>query len=120
MRIPSNISLHKYIQRLIATDRLEKFYATDDWRELREEVLEYFHFECQECLRKGNYTRADCVHHVNEVRQRPDLALSRHYVDSKGIRQYNLIPLCNTCHNLIHDKLNKFIKKDKFTNEERW
>jgi len=120
MRIPKDIPLTKYIRELIRADKVEQFYYTEDWKELRAEVLEYFHNECQECLRKGNYTRADCVHHVNEVRHRPDLALSRYYVDGRGIRQYNLIPLCNVCHNLVHDKLGEWQNKDKFTNKERW
>jgi 5-methylcytosine-specific restriction endonuclease McrA len=60
------------------------------------------------------------VHHVNELRDRPDLALSRWYTDDKGQRQPNLVPLCKTCHNIVHEKLIKWAKKDKFTNEERW
>ena len=120
MRIPQNKSLREYIRELIKKDKLEQFYITDDWRELREEILRDFHYECQECLKKGTYTKADCVHHINEVRHRPDLALSRHYIDEKGMKQLNLIPLCNTCHNIIHEKLTKFKRKDMFTNEEKW
>ena len=120
MRIPKDIPLSKYIRQLISRDQVAKFYLSDDWKELREDVLETFHYECQECLKKGRYTKADCVHHINEVRHRPDLALSRYYVDDKGQQQYNLIPLCNTCHNLIHDKLGNWQRKDKFTNTEMW
>ena len=120
MRIPKDIPLAVYIRQLIKEDKLEQFYITDDWRELRADVLKDFHNECQECLKKGKYIRAVCVHHINEVRHKPHLALSRYYVDDKGQQQYNLIPLCNTCHNLIHDKLGKWQRKDKFTNEERW
>ena len=120
MRIPSNIPLAKWIRQLIRENKIERFYQTEDWKELRQSVLEFFHFECQECLKKGKYTKAGCVHHVNEVKVRPDLALSRLFVDEKGQTQYNLIPLCNICHNLIHDKLGEWQKKDKFINEERW
>lgn len=120
MRIPKDIPLEVYIKQLIKADKLELFYITDDWKELRIEVLKDFHKECQECLKKGRYTKAVCVHHINEVRITPRLALSRYYVDDKGQKQYNLIPLCNTCHNLIHDKLGKWQRKDKFTNEELW
>ena len=121
MRIPKDIPLAKYIRRLIAADKVEQFYYTGEWKELRADVMEYFHNECQECLKHGRYTRADCVHHVNEVRHRPDLALSRYYVDAKGIRQYNLIALCNQCHNVAHpDKGYKSDVKDRFTNKERW
>ena len=121
MRIPKDIPLKVYIQRLIEEDRIEEFYCSSDWRELREEVKNFFHYECQECLKRGVITTDElCVHHVNEVRDRPDLALSRYYVDHKGQRQYNLIPLCKTCHNVTHDKLGEWQRRDKFTNEEKW
>lgn len=120
MRIPKDIPLAKYIRKLIRADKVELFYYTDDWKELRAKVMEAFHNECQECLKKGKYTRAECVHHVNEVRHRPDLALSRYYVDAKGVKQYNLVPLCKICHNIAHP--NKGYKGDvcRFTNKERW
>lgn len=121
MRIPKDIPLAVYIKRLIAAGEEERFYWTDDWKELRADVLEFFHNECQECLKHGKITTDElCVHHVNELKNRPDLALSRHYVDSKGQRQYNLIPLCKTCHNIVHDKLGNWQRKDKFTNTELW
>lgn len=120
MRIPRDIPLAVYIKRLIAADKIEQFYFTEDWKELRLEVLEELHNECQECLKNGDYTKADCVHHVNEVRQQPALALSKYYIDSKGNKQRNLVPLCNQCHNNVHDKLGEWQRKDKFTNEEKW
>lgn len=120
MRIPKDIPLATWIRQLIREDKVELFYFTDEWKELRQDVLEAHYYECQHCMKKGKYTKAICVHHHNEVRQRPDLALSRYYTDSEGNRQLNLIPLCNTCHNLVHDKLGEWQRKDKFTNEERW
>lgn len=121
MRIPKDIPLAVYIRRLIREDKVEKFYFTDDWKELREDVLEDFHHECQECLKQGVITTDElCVHHVNELRDRPDLALSRWYVDQQGQRQPNLIPLCKTCHNVVHEKLYKYSRREKFENEERW
>ena len=120
MKIPTNVPLRVYIERLIAADKIELFYRTDEWKELRADVLEFFHWECQECLKHGRYTNADCVHHVNEVRVRPDLALSKYFTDADGKQQFNLIPLCNTCHNIVHDKLYAFQRRDKFNNKERW
>lgn len=114
------MSLSAYIRRLIAANNIIAFYKTDDWKELRQKVLEDHHYECQHCLRKGEYTRADCVHHVNEVKQRPDLALSEYYIDGEGKKKRNLIPLCNTCHNIEHEKLLKWQQRNKFTNKERW
>lgn len=120
MRVPKDIPLAVYIKRLISADKIEQFYFTEDWKELRADVLDELHSECQECLKKGNYSEAVCVHHVNEVRHRPELALSKYYIDKQGTKQRNLVPLCNQCHNLVHDKLGEWQRKDKFTNEERW
>lgn len=120
MRIPTDIPLSVWIRRLIKAGKIGLFYLTEEWKELRQEVLDSFYNECQECLKKGIYTKADCVHHINEVKKRPDLALSRYYIDSKGNKQLNLVPLCNQCHNNVHDKLGEWNKKDKFINEERW
>lgn len=120
MRIPKDIPLSKYIRQLIRDNKIELFYYSEDWKELRQDVLDFFHNECQECLKTGRYTKADCVHHINEVRHRPDLALSRYYIDGQGNKCVNLVPLCNQCHNIVHDKLSKWQRKDKFMNEERW
>ena len=121
MRIPTDIPLAKWIRQLIKADMVEQFYFTDDWKELRQDVLDDFHNECQECLKKGVVTTDElCVHHVNEVRHRPELALSRYFTDDKGQTQPNLVPLCKVCHNIVHEKVKKARKSDKFTNEERW
>lgn len=120
MRIPTDISLESFIRSLIDINKLYVFYKSDDWLELRQEVLEEHNFECQECLKRGRYTKADCVHHVNEVRHVPGLALSKTYIDKHGKEQKQLVPLCNTCHNIVHDKLQTWQRKDKFQNVERW
>lgn len=121
MRIPTDIPLATYIRQLIRADRVEEFYWTDEWKELRQDVMQSFHYECQGCLQQGKYTRAICVHHVNHVTRRPDLALSRHYTDHQGKKQYNLIPLCDACHNQAHPEKGWNRKgKERFTTEERW
>ncbi len=120
MRVPKDIPLAVWIRQLYKQDKIYLFYKTDDWLELRQRVLDDNHNECIECVKVGKYSEADCVHHINEVRDRPDLALSRYYTDNNGQRQPNLVPLCNACHNIIHDKFSKFYNKDKFINEERW
>lgn len=120
MRIPKDIPLAKWIRQLIAANKEGVFYLTDDWRELRYEVLRDYHYECQECLKRGKYSRAECVHHHNELKHRPDLAMSKFYLDQDGNKMPNLVPLCNICHNVIHDKLGGWKRKDKFDNEERW
>lgn len=121
MRIPKDIPLATYIRRLIKADKLYQFYLSKEWKELRQRVLENFHFECQECLKKGRYTKADCVHHVNEVIPHPELALSQWYVNPEtGKTELNLVPLCNACHNTVHEKSKKAWENKRFTNEEKW
>ena len=120
MRIPKDVPLAAYIRGLIKHDKVYRFYQTDEWKDLRLDVLEELHNECQDCLLQGKYTRADCVHHHNEVKDRPELALSKHYTDAQGKKQRQLIPLCNTCHFFNFSCLMLWQSKDKFTNEERW
>lgn len=120
MQIPTDMKMAKWIRQLIRDGKVEQFYQTKEWKELRLEVLEEHYYECQECIKFGRYTRATCVHHVNELKDRPDLALSRYYVDHAGVRHKQLLPLCNKCHNIVHDKLRSFVEGKRFTNIERW
>ena len=113
-----------YINKLIEEDRLYKFYKSREWKALRHEVLEDQHYECQECLRYGRVTRSNTVHHVNHVTDRPDLALSKYYIDSDGMERQNLICVCAMHHNMLHPEKgyktkNKKNKSEKI-NDERW
>lgn len=124
-RIPSDIPLATWIRQLIKDDALWKFYKTDDWIELKDDVLRDAHYECQHCLRKGRYKRAEMVHHINEVRKRPDLALTREYIDTiTKEKKKNLVALCNSCHEVEHpDRFGNYRMQrgiEKFSNEERW
>ena len=67
-------------------------YKKKSWRRLRLAVLKRDKYQCQECKRKGITRDADMVHHCN-----PD-ALDMFYDTG------NLISLCNTCHNVMHDR----------------
>ena len=122
MRVPTGVRLEDYIYSLIANGNIYKFYKTDEWNSLRDEVMREQHYECQRCLEAGRYTRADMVHHVNEVRKVPRLALSKTFVDSEGKEQRNLIALCNPCHEREHDRANVAARENvkRFTNAERW
>lgn len=116
-------NLAAYIRELIDQDRLYVFYKSKEWIELREEVLRDNHYECVHCLQRGAYTRAVMVHHVNEVRKRPDMALTKTYTDQEGQEQKNLVPLCFACHEREHDRFEKIRAeqgREKFANEERW
>lgn len=109
------------IIELIDSGRIVRFYQSREWRELREDVLHDHHYECQRCAERGRYTRATMVHHVQEVRKRPDLALCKTYVDLQGVEHQQLMPLCQACHEAEHNKLSAYSNKhNNFVNKERW
>ena len=64
------------------------FYHWPVWRRLRIQALERDHYLCQECLRQGRLTAATEVHHKQEIRTHPELALVLS----------NLESLCWKCH----------------------
>lgn len=113
-----------WIGELIAQDKLYKFYKSREWLALRDEVLREHHYECQHCLKHGRYKRAVMVHHVNEVRKRPDMALTKEYIDAaSGATVQNLVPLCFACHEAEHDRWEKTRAeqgRERFVNVERW
>ena len=121
-------NLSGYIRELESQGRLYRFYKSREWRSLRDSVLRDSHFECARCARVGRYSRAVMVHHVNEVLQRPDLALSRYYMDDQGIQRDNLVPLCAACHETEHKRFTVDGAKAtattgaaaRFVNVERW
>ena len=124
--------IEKYINKLIAKDELWRFYKTREWITLRDQILAENHNECAVCKQKGIIKRYDTdekgnkhliktVHHVQFVRNHPELALSRYYY-YKGEKKENLIVVCKSCHNQLHPEKRKNFRKndDNFMNEERW
>jgi 5-methylcytosine-specific restriction endonuclease McrA len=122
----NNKELAAWINTLIQEDKLYKFYKSRAWLELRASVMDQYHNECYNCRKKGKITQAQTVHHVNHVKDRPDLALTQYIITEQGEKKANLIPLCNACHNLEHleEKAYKayFNKKKNKDDEpeERW
>ncbi|WP_407938551.1 HNH endonuclease [Niallia nealsonii] len=100
----------EYLIQLIREDKLIKFYKSRAWKDLREVALRRDNYECQNCKGRGRYHRAQCVHHIKEVKPHPELALT---LD-------NLMSLCNACHNQVHDRVAAKRGQPKFVNEERW
>lgn len=97
-----------------------KFYKLPEWINLKNEILKEQHYECEICRKQGKYTRAYLVHHNRFVRKYPELALSKTYT-YKDKKYKNLVALCNSCHEKIHDRNGfKNKTKDKFKNEEKW
>ena len=128
-------NVERWINELIQKDELWKFYKSKSWKDLKNKILEENHNECCLCKKVGVIKRYDIdaagqkhliktVHHINHVREHPELALSRYYYD-KGQERENLIVVCKACHNKLHPEKLKGCtqrekKRDKYTNEERW
>lgn len=58
----------------------------EDWRQLRDEVLQRDRFTCQRCRRKFRYKKKFIVHHLIPRQKGGSNELS------------NLITLCHACH----------------------
>ncbi|UXU54259.1 HNH endonuclease [Staphylococcus agnetis] len=103
----------KHIDYKDVNDR-KRFYKTSEWRRLRKQRLIIDNYECQWCKEKGRVvTNKDTrliVHHIEEVKDRPELALD---ID-------NLVTVCFECHEEHHDR-NIYKKKEtKWSNDEWW
>lgn len=120
MRVPSDTTLAEWIRDLEKSGRIYRFYKTDDWRDLRDAVMRDHHNECEMCASKGRYTRADTVHHEFEVRRHPHMALTRYIDEPDGTRREVLHPLCNQCHNDVHERTFKGNAPRPQLNAERW
>lgn len=95
---------------------IHKFYTWRKWIAKRDAALQLDRYECQHCKRRGRYTKATTVHHVNPLRQYPMLALSMYYVDVDGNSHRQLISLCRDCHERAH---NRVLGYNALT-EEKW
>lgn len=113
--------VHKDWSKEIAKGNVLAFYKSTDWDIARERALKRDRFTCQFFL--GKYTegehkakktmlkKANTVHHIIPVKERPDLALD---LD-------NLISLSHEAHEIIEDR-HKFYfrRKKKPLTEESW
>ena len=70
-------------------------YKSKQWKRKRQTVLRRDEYRCRECRRYGKTTDGTTVHHVNQLKDRPELCLTT----------ANLISLCNKCHEMMHDRL---------------
>ena len=93
----------------IAENDIHAFYQTAAWHRLSAKILAEQH-ECQICRSHHRYSPAEIAHHINMVREHPELALSE-YADD-GSR--NIIAVCRKCHSEIH------MGAAGYRNIERW
>lgn len=108
------------IKKLIENHQIAKFYDDIDWRLLSEEVRREYHNECQICKAKGKITPAVITHHVKHLRQHPELAYIKKYVDKDGKEQIQLLPVCFACHEEQHPERRWSKRTGKYVNDEKW
>ena len=110
------------LKQLIADDRLDLFYNSRAWRQLARDVKQAQNNECQRCKARGRYAQASIVHHAQHLREHPDLAYSKCYLDERGNKQKQLIALCFACHEEVHGRMFKGNtgKRSGYTNEEQF
>lgn len=70
------------------------FYQSKEWRKARKLALQRDHYLCQLRLSPDCTRKATTVHHIKELEDYPELALT---LD-------NLTSCCYTCHELTKDK----------------
>lgn len=75
-------------------NRNSAVYQSKRWKQVRESVMRRDHYECQECKRFGKHTLATMVHHIYFVELFPSLRFAK----------WNLISLCSSCHNKMHNR----------------
>lgn len=114
-------SVTAFVGWCIVNDCVERFYKTYPWQRVRAEVMTLDHGECQLCKARGLYSPAKVAHHINYLRNRPDLALCIWYVDAAGQRRRNIIAVCNDCHEAEHKRLELLHQpKREPVTPERW
>ena len=106
---------------LVEGGREHDFYCSARWHRKRDEILRRDRYECQICKSRGKYKRAELVHHVQHLKDRPDLALADTYPGEDGQEHRQLISVCKDCHeNVCHPDRMRKQRKEKFVTEERW
>ena len=118
--LPMTERFFQWLLGLIASGDIHPFYVSREWRDLSAAVLRDDHRNCQICGRAG---AAELVHHVRHVKRFPQLALSRHYTDERGVQQRNLISVCRGCHETVchPERMRKHqCKHERFATAERW
>lgn len=69
-------------------------YKDKRWETLRARILRRDGYMCQECKRYGRAVEGDHVHHIFPYEFYPEYAY----------KSWNLITLCQRCHNKMHDR----------------
>ena len=75
--------------------RNNSFYKSNKWIAKRLKVLKRDKYECCNCKRYFKTTEAKVIHHIYFFEDYPKL----------GLLNWNLISLCDSCHNKMHNRL---------------
>ena len=106
---------------LVGEGKEHLFYCSTEWKRKRREVLARYKYECQICKAHGKYRKADLVHHVNDLKERPDLALCDAYTDGEGVEHRQLVSVCRECHETVcHPERMRKNAGNRFSTVERW
>lgn len=73
---------------------VDPYYKSKRWEHLREKVLRRDGYKCRECIRYGKHKSAEVVHHAVPRSDFPELQWE----------SWNLVSLCNTCHEHMHTR----------------
>ena len=74
--------------------KTDPFYKSARWEHLRGVILRRDGYRCQECRRYGNLAQATMVHHAIPREDFPELSYE----------PWNLVSLCNACHEKMHKR----------------
>ena len=75
--------------------RNTNFYKNNKWTVKREKILKRDTYECQNCKRYYKTKEAKTVHHIYFFDDFTEL----------GLVNWNLVSLCNECHNKMHNRI---------------
>ena len=88
-------SRHKQYNNNVRDKRSAKFYASQQWFDLRNVIMSRAGYQCEICKAQGRLTPATEVHHKIPIR-----------VDwSKRLAPDNCIALCHRCHMMEERKM---------------
>lgn len=102
---PGNRDIDEWSQAIdkyfMSTKDYSDFHNKKAWRDKRIVILKRDGYQCRECKRYGKIIEADTVHHILPIEERYDLRLNNK----------NLLSLCESCHEKMHDKFNNKLSK---------
>lgn len=79
----------------------DPFYKSTRWEHLREKVMRRDGYRCRECIRFGKFKQGEMVHHAVPREDFPELQWE----------PWNLVTLCNQCHDRMHLRVSNELSK---------